>query len=345
MTIAPGGSSLASLGELLGLPKIDIPAGAIEAMDKFLKTDKKLFECYAIRDAEIAAEFAWKLAEFNKDQGLGFEIPLTLGSLAVKLVEDLWEKNGVRKLDVLGKEISTEKVYSKGRYRTVKKEVPLHTVHLHEALATECYHGGRNEAYHFGPTGDNFWTDIDLSGAYSTAMAAIRMPDWDKLVVSNEVKNFTADTLGLAHVTFKFPDDCSYPCLPVRTDNGLVFPLEGQSYCGSPEIVLAIELGAQVKITHGIIIPWASDVRPFEMFSQKVREKRKSFKKGSIFEKTWKEIGNSLYGKVAQGLRKKRVFDSRNDDSADLPQSKVTQAYLAAYITSVRHQRPWHSLA
>jgi hypothetical protein len=201
MTIAPGGSSLASLGELMDLPKIDIPAGAIEAMDEFLKTDKKLFERYAIRDAEIAAEFAWKLAEFNRDQGLEFEIPLTLGSLAVKLVEDLWEQSSVKKLDVLGKEISTEKVYSKGRYRTVKNEVSLQLVHLHESLATECYHGGRNEAYHFGPTGDDFWTDIDLSGAYSTAMAAIRMPDWDKLVVSNKVKNFTADTLGLSDVS------------------------------------------------------------------------------------------------------------------------------------------------
>jgi hypothetical protein len=135
VTIAPGGSSLASLGELLDLPKIDIPAGAIEAMDTLLKTDKQLFERYAIRDAEIAAEFAWKLAEFNRDEGLTFEIPLTLGSLAVKLLEDLWEKNGIKKLDVLGKEVSKQQTYSKGRYLTVKTEVPLQSVDLSRICA------------------------------------------------------------------------------------------------------------------------------------------------------------------------------------------------------------------
>ena len=335
VTISPAGTSLMSLGELLGLPKIVLPAGSIEAMDQLLTKDKILFEKYAIRDAEIAAEFAWKLAEFSRDEGLAFQIPITLGSLAVKLVEDLWDAKSINKLDVLGKETTKNRNYTNGRYRTERKDVSLQPVFLYESLATECYHGGRNEAYYFGPTDDDWWTDIDLSGAYSTAMAAIRMPDWTNLFVSNDVKAFTADVLGVAHVSFKFPDDCLYPCLPVRTDNGLIFPLEGKSNCGSPEIALALNLGAKVEVLHGVIVPWASEVRPFELFSQKVREKRKSFQKGSIFEKTWKEIGNSLYGKVAQGLREKRVFDSRNNEGTILPPSAVTQPYLAAYITSI----------
>ena len=335
MTISPAGTSLAAVGELLGLEKITLPKGAVEAMDKLLNEDPKLFEAYAIRDAEIAAEFAWKLAEFNRDEGLSFEIPVTLGSLAVKLAKDLWEDNQVSKFDVLGQEVVPERKYSKGNFRTVKSNVSLPEVHEFEPLATECYHGGRNEAFYFGPTEFDWWTDIDLSGAYSTAMAAIRMPDWQNLYVSKDTTEFTKDRLGLARVRFKFPDNCLFPCLPVRTDNGLIFPLEGQSYCASPEIELALNMGAEIQIERGVIVPWASEVRPFEIFSRKVRDKRKSFEKGSIFEKTWKEIGNSLYGKVAQGLRKKRVFDSRNDDSAELPPSPVTQPYLAAYITSI----------
>lgn len=335
MTISPAGTSLAAVGELLGLEKITLPKGAVEAMDKLRNEDPKLFEVYATRDAEIAAEFAWKLAEFNRDEGLSFEIPITLGSLAVKLVGDLWEENQVSKLDVLGREEVRERKYCNGRYKTVKSAVPLLEVHEFETLATESYHGGRNEAFYFGPTDPDFGTDIDLSGAYSTAMAAIRMPDWQNLYVSVDTTEFTKDRLGLARVRFKFPDDCLFPCLPVRTDNGLIFPLEGQSYCASPEIELAISMGAEVQIATGVIVPWASEVRPFEIFSRKVRDKRKSFEKGSIFEKTWKEIGNSLYGKVAQGLRKKRVFDSRNDESVELPPSPVTQPFLAAYITSI----------
>ena len=122
--------------------------------------------------------------------------------------------------------------------------------------------------------------------------------DWNRLFVSNDVKAFTADVLGVANVSFKFPDDCLYPCLPVRTDNGLIFPLEGTSNCGSPEIALALQLGAKIEVLHGVIVPWASAVRPFELFSKKVRDRRNAFEKGSIFDKTWKEIGNSLYGKV-----------------------------------------------
>jgi hypothetical protein len=223
--------------------------------------------------------------------------------LAVKLLDDLWRDSNISKLDVLGTEEIREQKYDRGRYRTEKRNVPLPAVYEFELLATECYHGGRNEAYFFGPSDFDFWTDIDLSGAYSTAMAAIRMPDWRSLYVTNDVEAFTKDVLGLARVQFKFPDTCQYPCLPVRTDNGLIFPLEGQSYCGSPEIELARSMGADVQIGRGVIVPWASEIRPFEIFSRKVREKRKSFDKGSIFEKTWKEIGNSLYGKVAQGLR------------------------------------------
>jgi hypothetical protein len=335
MTIAPTGTSLEAVGELLGLQKISLPKGAIEAMDKLLKDDPILFAKYAIRDAEIAAEFAWKLAEFKNAEGLSFDIPITLGSLAIKLVEDLWRESNVSKLDVLGKEEVREQKYVNGRYRTESHNVLLAQVHEFEGLATECYHGGRNEAFFFGPTDFDWWTDIDLAGAYSTAMAAIRIPDWRNLYPSQDLSLFTKDALGLARVQFKFPETCQYPCLPVRTDNGLIFPLEGQSYCGSPEIELALSMGAEVQIELGVIVPWASEVRPFDIFSRKVREKRKSYDKGSIFEKTWKEIGNSLYGKVAQGLRNKRVFDSRSNESSELPPSEVTQPYLAAYITSI----------
>ncbi|MDU8943485.1 DNA polymerase [Ovoidimarina sediminis] len=335
LTISPGGSSLSALGDLLGLPKIEINSAYKSSMDKLLQDDSVLFEQYAIRDAEIAAEFAWKLAEFSDEQGQGFMVPLTLGSIANNLLFDLWDANGISSDAVLGKETVKEKKFINGRYHTQKKLVSLAKVHENEALATECYHGGRNEAFCFGPSHFDFWTDIDISGAYSTAMAAIRTPDWEKLYHTKKVKDFRKNRLALARVKFKFPDDCLYPCLPIRTDNGLIFPLEGESNCGSPEIELARSLGAKLKIQSGFIVPWADKTRPFELFSKMVRSKRKDHKKGSIFERAWKEIGNSLYGKVAQGLQEKRVFDSRSNDSKPLPPSKITQPFLAAYITSI----------
>ena len=48
----------------------------------------------------------------------------------------------------------------------------------------------------------------------------------------------------------------------------------------------------------------------------------------------WKEISNSTYGKTAQGLKDRRVYDLRDRETKSLPHSRVTNAYYAAYITS-----------
>ena len=49
----------------------------------------------------------------------------------------------------------------------------------------------------------------------------------------------------------------------------------------------------------------------------------------------WKELGNGTYGKVAQGLRNKRAFNSRTDSHVDLPPSRITNPFFAAYVTSL----------
>jgi hypothetical protein len=335
MTIAPGGTALADLGELHGLEKIDLPRGTIEQMDVLLRDDKDLFEKYAIRDAEIAALHAWEMAEFCKKEGLGDEPPLTLGTLATQYVTNLWKASKIDKHEVLGTETVKERFWNGKQYITRKKDVPTKLVSEYITLATESFHGGRNEAYMFGLTEFDDWTDLDLSGAYSTAMAAIRMPSWDKIKPSKKVKDYTCDVLGVARIKFKFPDTVRHPCIPVRTDHGLIFPLEGESYCGSPEIELAVNLGAKVTIENGVIVPWKSKTRPFELFSTAIRKNRNAHPKGSVYERAWKEIGNSVYGKLAQGLREKRVYDSRAGQSARLPESPITQAFLATYITSI----------
>ena len=48
----------------------------------------------------------------------------------------------------------------------------------------------------------------------------------------------------------------------------------------------------------------------------------------------WKEMMNSVYGKTAQGLREKRLYDLRTRDMKVLPPSKITNPYFASYITS-----------
>lgn len=59
----PVGTTLAELGELLGQPKIKLPAGAIERMDLLLAEAPQLYSEYAAQDALIAVYFLHRVHE------------------------------------------------------------------------------------------------------------------------------------------------------------------------------------------------------------------------------------------------------------------------------------------
>ncbi len=338
MLLAPNGKSLDAVGELYGLPKLELPEGfSKDRMDLFLAQAPEAFEAYAKRDAEIGARHFWEIASFAYE-ALGMtRPPITLGSIATRFLIALWKANAIDHRAVLGVETVWEQVWNPtaGAYRSRKRDVPTAWRNDHEALAVEAYHGGRNETYVFGFTPRGVWTDFDLAGAYTTAMAALGVPDFARARVCHDLARYTPETLGLARVRFEFPQDTRFPCLPVRTDHGLVFPLAGTTTVAAPEIALARSMGAEVVIEHGVIVPWAGEVRPFELFVQAVQARRKGYPKGSLNELLWKEIGNSLYGKLAQGLHPKRVYNTRSEMMEPLPPSRITQPYLAAYVTSL----------
>ena len=180
----------------------------------------------------------------------------------------------------------------------------------------------------------NDWTDYDLSSAYATAMSLIGRPSWKKFKFSRKVADYGPQTLGFACVTFKFPKSVRYPTMPVRTVNGLVFPMEGRTNCAAPEISVAKSLGAELTIHHGVIIPTDNSTKVFGHFIKGCLAERKKYPKNSLNNLFWKEIANSTYGKTAQGLREKRVYDMRDRSTKILPPSKITNPFFAAYITS-----------
>src|SRR5690606_13861492 len=128
-----------------------------------------------------------------------------------------------------------------------------------------------------------------------------------------------------------------FPTMPVRSDNGLIFPHRGSCACGSPEIALALSLGAEITIRRGVVVPPLPDGPPvFATFIKHCIEKRLGFaaageKLAALF---WKELGNSTYGKTAQGLREKRVYNVSKGETEPLPPSAITNPYFAAFITS-----------
>jgi hypothetical protein len=344
MLLAPAQSkSLAAIGDLVGEPKLSLDPDP--KREQFLKENMsvlrrenwELFRRYALTDARICVAYAKKvIAEYEAITGVR-KMPSTLSSIGVDLVLKVWKDNlKIDPLRVLGKEeISESKFDRKLRYFVPDtKRTWLATTHYHAPLATEAYHGGRNEQFWFGPGYEADWNDYDLASAYPTAMSLIGLPDWDNPKVSVDLADYTPTTLGYVHADFRFPEDVRYPTIPVRTNNGLIFPLSGNSHFSAPELCVARDLGAEITIKHGVIYPTDETVRPFGQFVQHCIEKRRTHTKGSLEELFWKEITNSTYGKTAQGLKEKRVYDMRAEGTKPLPESRITNPFYAAFITS-----------
>ncbi|AYA14517.1 hypothetical protein AM452_13195 [Enterobacter cloacae] len=340
---------LAECGQLLGLPKLTVPAPySINDMRQYLKGDRRGFEAYAVRDAEIAVRYALQVKSFCTESLMIERIPTTIGAMAVSRFLKTIKESGQSPEVCMGTRTISRQCWNPDThgFRTLKSTQSIPSRELYETFAINCYHGGRNECFMMGITPESQWYDYDLAGAYTTGLLDVLQPDYDNLYTSQNPEEFCGHTMGFALVSFRFPDTLRYPCLPVRTDQyGLFFPLTGESWATAPEIALALSLGAEITIQHGIIIPWrqyksdnaSSPTEPacsvFLPFVQQVRENRNRHDKGSLEEKFWKEIGNSLYGKLAQGLHAKTAFDTARGLNSPLPPSSVTQPFFAAHVT------------
>lgn len=332
------GTSLAQVGDLLELPKLDLPDGYTKSrMDLLRDENKPAFEEYGLRDAEIAVRFYVRLLDFAEKVTGKRSLPATASGLAVKIFKNQLDEAGVDFNAAFGVQETSATFWSatKEGVVTKKEKLPIPMRSFIEPFAASCYSGGRNECYVFGPTDVGVYNDYDLAGAYTTGMVDLRHIDYENFRVSNDPGDYIGHVLGFAYVEFAFPDGTRFPSLPVRNrDGGLVYPLRGLSYCTAPEIEVALNLGCHLQIKHGMIIPWRDgDDRLFEPYVTRIRDLRSHLVKGSLDELYAKLLGNGLYGKTAQGLKSKTVFEARTMKSVELQHSVLTNAAMAAHTT------------
>lgn len=322
---------LRQLGELLGIPKLEVAQADYEDVRGFSERDPEKFKAYALRDAEIAAKWLPKIQEVSAGLLRTPRTPTTISRLAVDHALEVWEDTGINRLDVLG----LEKVVENG----TTFEIPREALYFNETMSVESYYGGRNEAMFFGVTPEGDFRDWDLASAYVTALSALGMPKWEETHRARSIDDFTLQIIGSAKVRFSFPEGTRFPCLPVWSMGNLVFPLQGESYATSFEIVLARNLGAKMELAndHSYIIPMDFSIRPFSEIASRVSGKRKALKvagkKGSLEDMLVKLMGNGVYGKLAQGKRNKRVFDTRAGETVNVPPSRISNSFLASATT------------
>ena len=308
LLLTPGRKGLDAVGEMIGIPKLPIPPPyCITRMDELLEGDQEFFARYALRDAEIAVKYGLWMHDYVRKRLKLKNLPPTIGSCAVAKFRSLFA-NTDNFNEVFGVKYVESQLWDEERQKVRKRERRVETVsrRFHAQFATDAFHGGRNECYVFGPTPKGHYFDYDLAGAYTTGLVDLYPLDYERCYCTQDPEAFRGHVMGLAHVSFDFPDGTRFPCLPVRTEQyGLQFPLSGESYCTAPEIEAALNMGAEIKVTHGVIVPWKIDrERVFKPFVEWVREERARPGVSPLEDALAKEIGNSLYGKTAQSLKR-----------------------------------------
>jgi hypothetical protein len=344
----------------------------IAHMDRLLVDNPEHYETYAIRDAEISALHVERMLEFSL-QDLGLEIdlvkpPITLGAIATKYLLKVWKELGIDEGQVNGfrkvKQSRFNKNVGSGRLTTVEKDY-LPRYKLHKTAAELSFHGGRNECFWYGPTPvadpnavptppaiaykswrrpieepqtPGFFREFDLTGAYATCLSSLKIPDYNRARPTQDLEDFKTWELGFARVKFTFPPNTRFPCLPVLSldEHGLIYPITGESYATSPEIVLAKHLGAEIEILDGVVIPWAKDdTRPFEIVISELSRRRKEHEPGTIQNQMYKLLGNAIYGKQGQGITGATSYDTRIDGRVTISPSPITNPFFAAYVTGM----------
>ena len=265
-------------------------------------------------------------------------LPVSAGALGVQLCRRTIKESGLDCNDVFGVQEEKRQEWNADRQRwnTSKNLELCPSLADRQSHVVTCFHGGRNETFYAGPTPIGWVHDFDVVAAYTTAMVLFRPIDYAASFETKDLSHFLAGAMGFARIEFEFPNSIRYPSLPVHSDvRGLLFPLRGVSYATAPEIELALCQGATIKIHHGVVFPWKdpNGTRIFLRFVREIRRLRARYSKKSIFEQTAKLLGNSVYGKTAQGLKGKNAFDTRTMASQAVPTSSVTNAPMAAMAT------------
>ncbi|EDM69284.1 DNA-directed DNA polymerase [Moritella sp. PE36] len=336
MLLSPNGKSLADVGRLVGLPKLDIPAPySISRMDEYRDADPEGYAAYAMNDGFVTSLHFERISKFCKDIGLK-SVPFTIGGIAVKaFVNGLADSKGYRQL--FGFMKVTKEVWPEDRNKplTLTRDVPVTARMTLENFATQAYSGGRNESFIAGSVPIDTWNDFDAPSCYTAICLGLRKLAYDRMFMTKKLEDLFGDKCALAWVRFEFPASTRFPSLAVRSDKGLIFPLTGETHCTGHELEVASNQGAIITIKQAFVIPWADDVRIFENFMGWVRENRQANVKGGFEERLFKEIGNTLYGKFSQSLRPKTAFDIQAGYSKQLPPSTLTNPFFAAYTTGL----------
>ena len=369
MCHAPAGmKSLESLGNVVGIPKIDVPNETKAHMFDFIAKDPAGFLEYASRDAVTTLFYGAAL------YGINSIIPVTLTSAAASVArQKMMEVLGVNDVTEFNKKYRGLQKVSHGL--TPRQDRPGYLesssfepisdkANTVQYYASQSYHGGYNGCSMIGWYDGITTYDYDLKNAYPTAMCLVPDIDWDDPILGGEIINrelrlsdFRNSQTGMlnsvplffAYVRFRFRDNVLFPCLPVTVDGVPIYPISsdginGVYVCG-PEVVLALQLGCEVFCERGFFlrslfneetgsVSYSLRAAVRQLVADRDKAKREIGPK-SLEEQTLKTMVNSLYGKNAQNVIEKHSWSAYKQEMETLGASGITNPVSAAITTSI----------
>lgn len=362
MLLAPGGKkSLAALGSLMGVDKINLTQSEINNMNLLLKNDSNKFIDYAINDSVISLLYANYMEDENfRARNLG--IPITLSSLSSNYVRNEWKL-----MDYPGYQINY--MYMLGNSATTQTPKGLHVtgdIGKNISFYIANYKGGRNESFMYGIDKETTWFDYDLTSAYPTGMCLLGDPDYStgRYLTEKEIKALKENDLNtleksatlqfwqlinsylVLDVVFEFPSSTKYPSIPCYLNEDLtVYPLKGRSTITGIEYYLAKSQGCIFHdIKHAFIIQFRLEFnkdgkldfvnKPFYDIICNLQSMRRMYPKGSIENLMLKEKANSIYGACVRGMSNKRKFDIKMGRTIRMEGSELSNPIIASWTTA-----------
>lgn len=348
---AAGGSGLAGLGKMHGIPKKDLQ-GDINNMENLMNLDWEKFKEYALGDSYITLIHGL----FMKNNALHLKdnkMPITISSLSKKNLLNHWKLQQYK-----GYQPHPEFLLNDADGQTPKGLKTNGVLGLAMPLYTAAVSGGENLDFKYGVSrNEKTFIDYDLNGCYTTIMSQLGNPNYSKisLLTEDKLNKMTDDefinSYTVMNVDFEFPESVKYPNIPTLVDKDIsIYPLIGNSTILGPEYVVAKNLGCRIKLIQGYVTPWeiaskneedkevlgkSMDNKPFFNVIKDLQTKRKQYLKGNPLNTFYKLLGNSLYGMTCQGLSRKRKFDTVTKTMSVLKGNALTNSMIGGWITAV----------
>jgi hypothetical protein len=359
---APAGSkSLKSLGETIGVPKLEVMQPYTkDNMLQYMTGDILSFCDYAVNDAVIALLYCGELWGYNKS------MPITVMTASARVaVPVIAQAFGLSETDTAGfercfrglhrvkKGLSAFKGCKSGYIDNTSLEPVSDDARILQEYARNAYKGGFNGCFMPG-----FYTsetyDYDLENAYPTCMALIPDVDWDNPIAFEFVNTLLTRTMIntpfepiFGYVTFEFPHTVKVPCIPVSIEGSLIYPytsgnLDGV-YASAPELWLALQLGAKVQVKRLYVGTIKLDAKGepsrslFRVMKQLIGDRniaKQAYGEGSVMERLIKDAVNGIYGKIAQDVIDKHTWSAMSGYMENIGGSRITSPVHACLTTA-----------